>query len=64
MRGASRRLHVINVFMWPATTSAPVPPQLIKRNGYNLLSWSANGTVYWAISDLNAEELRSLQQLL
>ncbi len=59
-----RRLHVINVFMWQAPTTAGSAPQLSTRNGYNLLSWSRDGTAFWAVSDLNAEELRQLQQLL
>jgi anti-sigma factor RsiW len=59
-----RRLHTINVFMWPAATGAEYQPTLVVRNGYNLLSWSRNGVTYWAVSDLNAGELRELQRLL
>ena len=59
-----RRLHVINVFMWPSTATADSAPQIDTRNGYNLLSWSRNGVAYWAASDLNADELRQLQRLL
>jgi anti-sigma factor RsiW len=60
----NRRRHVINVFMWPAdgqTPKAPVPSML---QGYNALTWSAGGITYWAVSDLNAKELRQLQGLL
>ncbi len=59
-----RRLHIINVFMWPSVATADRAPQIATRNGYNLLSWSRNGMAYWAASDLNAEELRHLQRLL
>jgi len=57
-------VHVVNVFMWPSNTNADEAPKIAVRNGYNLLSWGQNGVAYWAVSDLNAEELRSLQRLL
>jgi anti-sigma factor RsiW len=59
-----RNLHVINLFMWPAGTTADRGPDIAARNGYTLLSWSQNGVAYWAISDLNAGEMRELQRLL
>ena len=59
-----RRLHVINVFVWPSATSADSAARIVTRNGYNLLSWSQNGAAYWAVSDVNAEDLRALQRLL
>jgi anti-sigma factor RsiW len=60
-----RRLHVINVFMWSASTaSAESAPRPASRNGYNLLTWTRNGIAYAAVSDLNTEELRMLQGLL
>jgi hypothetical protein len=34
------------------------------QKGYNLLTWSRNGLTRWAITDLNAEELRQLQDLM
>jgi anti-sigma factor RsiW len=60
-----RRLHVINVFMWPASAAAAESaPRPANRNGYNLLTWTRNGIVYAAVSDLNRDELRTLQELL
>jgi anti-sigma factor RsiW len=59
-----RRLHVINVFMWASPTAADTAPAITTRNGYSLLTWSRNGATYWAVSDLNLEELRALQRLL
>jgi len=49
-----RRQHVINVFVWPAESSAG---ELI-QNGYNMVYWSRAGMTYWAVSDLNLDELR------
>lgn len=59
-----RRLHTINVFMWPATVTGDATPRMSTRNGYNLLSWTRGGVAYWAVSDLNAGELQDLQRLL
>lgn len=59
-----RRLHTINVFMWPSASREDTSPRLVVRNGYNLLTWRRNGITQWAISDLNAGELRELQSLL
>jgi anti-sigma factor RsiW len=60
-----RRLHTISVFMWPAAaTGDHTLPRLTTPDGYNVLSWSDRGLTIWAISDLNAGELRELQGLL
>jgi anti-sigma factor RsiW len=59
-----RRLHTINVFMWPGRSSENTPPRLVTLNGYNILAWHEKGLTVWAISDLNAGELRELQSLL
>jgi anti-sigma factor RsiW len=61
-----RRLHTISVFMWPADHASPraADRQAVVVRGYNLLSWSKDGVVYWAASDLNAAELSQLPPLL
>jgi len=59
-----RRLHVINVFVWPADASNAAPPTPSHLQGYNTLTWTSGGLTYWAISDLNAKELAQLQALL
>jgi anti-sigma factor RsiW len=59
-----RRLHVINVFMWPAASAEPSGPLLHRKNGYNILSWSRGGISYFAVSDVEPGELRRLQELL
>jgi anti-sigma factor RsiW len=58
------RLHVIDVFVWPAATAEDVPPRLISTDGYNLLTWNHGGLTYWAVSDLNATELQQFKALL
>src|SRR5581483_9029904 len=57
-----RRLHRIDVFVWPAEGSAP--PARFEREGYHEVSWSKGDFVFTAVSDLNAAELDSFAQLL
>ena len=58
-----RRLHRINVFVWPeqAGTEGTAHDE---RNGYFLEHWMAGGMSFWAVSDLNRAELASFVQLL
>lgn len=56
-----RQKHVINLFLWPV--SAPnAEALLLTRRGYNMLHWTQYGLAYWAVSDLNATELREFSQ--
>ena len=59
-----RRLHVVNVFLWPSPEDSESQPRALTRLGYNILAWHKDGMAYWAISDLNANELRQLQSQL
>ena len=54
------REHVINLFVWPLReASAAEPLRTVTRRGYNVLHWTEGGMAYWAVSDLNATEMRS-----
>lgn len=54
------REHVIDLFVWPdAGARTQRAPQELSRNGYNILHWSEGGMAFWAISDLNAFELKT-----
>jgi anti-sigma factor RsiW len=57
-----RRQHSINVFIWPATEATNETAS--SNNGFNVIRWSNAGMVYWAVSDLNLDELRQFVQLL
>jgi anti-sigma factor RsiW len=59
-----RRLHTIDVFMWPEKGGDEASPRLVTLQGYNVLTWHRKDLTFWAISDLNAGELRELQSLL
>jgi anti-sigma factor RsiW len=53
--------HVIDLFVWPATTGAN-PPATAQLQGYNVVHWNANGMTFWAVSDLEAKELRDFAE--
>jgi anti-sigma factor RsiW len=57
-----KRQHQIDVFIWPSGNEAA--PKIDTAEGYNVASWSRGGMAFWAISDLNAGELRELPSLL
>jgi anti-sigma factor RsiW len=54
--------HPINLFVLPAR-EANNAPQATAENGYNILRWTKDGMAFWAISDLNATELRDFEKL-
>ena len=54
----SRHKHVINLFLWPKGGHAPRSAAL---EGYNILGWQQAGLTFWAVSDLNAVELKEFQ---
>jgi anti-sigma factor RsiW len=51
-----RRLHVINVFVWPEGGSESLGERT--ENGYTELYWKKNGWEVWVVSDVNRDELR------
>lgn len=54
-----RRLHVINVFVYPSQEGNTGAVTSI-RQGFNIVRWTRNGMTFWAVSDLNAGELQEL----
>ncbi len=59
-----RHKHIINVFVWPASPTLPVPADGATRQGYHLVHWTQAGMVFWAASDLNSGELQQFVTLL
>ncbi len=51
-----RHRHVINLFIWPASSSDSGLKSLSLK-GYNVIHWTKSNTAYWAVSDLNSSEL-------
>lgn len=59
----SRRLHRIDVFVWPSG-GQKTPPAHFERNGYNEISWEKGSFLFAAVSDLNDAELAQFANLL
>jgi anti-sigma factor RsiW len=57
-----RRQHVIDLIVAPIPEGAA--PRHLVRRGYNVVAWSADGLAYWAVSDLNEDELREFAALI
>ena len=57
-------LHVINLFVWPAGEGKPVDPRVFERQGFSLVHWTQAGMQAWAVSDMNAAELKSFAILV
>jgi len=51
-----RQKHLINVFVWPASTEGSGARARTIR-GFNVRHWVQNGMSLWAVSDLNDAEL-------
>jgi anti-sigma factor RsiW len=52
-----RAQHVIELFVWPSANGVETAPREAIRNGYNLIHWSNGQMNFWAVSDLNSDEL-------
>jgi anti-sigma factor RsiW len=57
------RKHPINLFTWPAAGAADEAPHGQTRQGFQLVRWTQDGMTYWAVSDLNEEELLRFAEL-
>ena len=57
-----RRQHIINVFTWPAASSAK-PERPFARNGYVALHWNHGSMTFWAVSDISSIELAQFESL-
>jgi anti-sigma factor RsiW len=53
-----RRTHVINLFVAQGAASKGHGTRLETMQGFNIRRWSAQGLEFFAISDINAEELQ------
>jgi anti-sigma factor RsiW len=58
-----RHAHAINVFIWPAKNDEVVAVRRLARQGFHIRYWQQSGMTYWAISDLNDQELDEFVQL-
>lgn len=59
-----RRQHIVNLFLWPAKQGAAAGTQTSRHQGYQLAHWVQSGMNYYAVSDLNMEELQEFTHLV
>jgi anti-sigma factor RsiW len=59
-----RRLHVINLFVWPDDRAGSEPARrTVTRDGYTVLRWTEAGMSYAAVSDVSAGDLEEFVRL-
>ena len=58
-----RRLHVINLFIWPSNSVRNTVVESLTNDGYNVSHLDRDGFAFWAVSDVNAEDLRAFADL-
>ena len=59
----TRRQHTIDLFVWPASVAA-APADTRTIRGFHLRHWIRGGMSFWAVSDLNDQELDEFVRLL
>ena len=59
-----RKLHNINVFVWPNHGSADGTIKEEDAQGYQIFHWNGAEMTYWVVSDLNSAELLDLAHAL
>jgi mycothiol system anti-sigma-R factor len=57
-----RRKHFINLFVWPTESNTAKATNTISRQGYHLLHWADSDFNYWAVSDVNSDDLQVFKQ--
>ena len=58
-----RRLHSIDLYVWPGGEGVAGTIRVGGRNGYNFRRWSQGGMVLWAVSDIGTNELAEFAAL-
>jgi anti-sigma factor RsiW len=55
--------HVINLFAWASPSRPDAPFQATSSQGFNVITWRAAGITYFAVSDLEADQLAEFARL-
>jgi anti-sigma factor RsiW len=58
-----RRKHLINLFLWPGPSTSSSGYSEMTKRGYNIVSWTQDGMIYWLVSDVQTSELEQFAQL-
>ena len=57
-----RRLHSVNLFVRPAEGVLPAVGFTTRHEGYSLVRWTRGGLEFWAVSDIESEELNQFRE--
>jgi len=57
-----RRLHTVNLFVWPADSHGVGENRTAQRDGYSLVEWTQGGLRFAAVSDVELAELKQFRQ--
>jgi anti-sigma factor RsiW len=55
---------VINLFAWASTGKSDQPFHVEARQGFNLISWRHDGITYYAVSDVEVDQLAEFAHLV
>ena len=55
--------HAINLFIWPLESGRNTAAESFTKDGYNVSHWDRDGFELWAVSDVNADDLRAFAGL-
>ena len=58
------KLHIINVYVWPVRDKSLSAEKTVSQHGFNVTFWQQEDMQYWAVSDLNAADLKRFVDLL
>ena len=56
--------HVINLLAWASPRAANEPLRDESRQGFNVVTWRRNGITYYAVSDVEADQLAEFAKLV
>jgi anti-sigma factor RsiW len=59
-----RGKHLIDLYVWPDASHLDHGPTSGSRNGYNFIRWSQDGMAFWAVSDLEPDQLAGFVSLV
>ena len=59
-----RAKHVINLFAWASAGKPDLPFRYGSRQGFNVATWRRDGMTYYAVSDVEADQLVEFAHLV
>jgi len=54
--------HIINLYISANANFSDSNPGIYSRSGYNIIHWKKHGMEFWAVSDVNLEQLKRFNE--